>query len=287
MKEQQHASGFRKIHIFPDDHFQQMVAGMRTLCSACDSIVTAAAANNRAVMHQIDEAIVQLVKHCGMRWRTTVKNHSTGLAPVGQNVFNDQIMLSDWLVPPNAPDQWGPAATVANPGPVPKNIPQAYPPEAHNVPAHYGKYLPPARGALTQGVPAQRVPAQGVPGQKVPDHHRNYPPPGPKLHPHPGIYHPTWQSIPGLPANYAPPHQNPNALPTDNPLPNPLAHAPPLNYYPQKAAKAPHVPVIDQMRTLDPSTEILTPSLVRSDAQTPGVLPGGCNYPTPYPMPTG
>jgi len=50
VKDQTLARGFRKIRIFPDHHFQQMVAGMRTLRPACASLVTAAAANNRAVM---------------------------------------------------------------------------------------------------------------------------------------------------------------------------------------------------------------------------------------------
>ena len=100
------ATGFRKIRTVPDHHFQQIVAGMRTLRPACDSLVTAAAANNRAVMRQIAEAVVQLVKDCGVKLRTTVKNGSTGLAPLGQNgLFYDQIMLSDRLLRPNAPDQ--------------------------------------------------------------------------------------------------------------------------------------------------------------------------------------
>jgi len=122
------ARGFRKICTFPDYHFLQNVARMRTMRPACDSLITAAAANNRAVMRQIDEAVVQVVKDCGVKLRTTLQNRSKGLAPLGQNrVFYDQNMLSDRLLPPNAPDQWGPATIVPNPGPVPQNIPWAYP----------------------------------------------------------------------------------------------------------------------------------------------------------------
>jgi len=96
VKDQMLARGFRKIHTFPDHHFQQIVAGMRTLRPACDSLVTGVAANNRGVMRQIDEAVVQLVKDCGVKLRTTMKTRSTGLAPLGQNgVFYEQIMLSD------------------------------------------------------------------------------------------------------------------------------------------------------------------------------------------------
>jgi len=106
VKDQMLGRGFRKIRIFPDHHFLQIVASMRTLRPACASLATAAAANNRAVMRQIDEAVVQLVKDCGVKLRTTGKNRSTGLAPLGQNgVFYDQIMVSDRLLPPNAPDQ--------------------------------------------------------------------------------------------------------------------------------------------------------------------------------------
>jgi len=220
VKDQMLARGFRKIRTFPDHHFQQIVAGMRTLRPACDSLVTAAAANNRAVMRQIDEAVVQLVKDCGVKLRTTVKNPSTGLAPLGQNgVFYDQIMLSDRLLPPNAPDQWGPATTVPNPGPVPQNVPPAYPPQAQNVPAHHGNYLPPAQGVAAQGlaaqgvaaqgVAAQGVAAQGVVAQNVPDHHGNYPPPGQNVPPHHGNYLPPAQGVAaqGVPAQNVPDNQ--------------------------------------------------------------------------------
>jgi len=131
------ARGFRKIRTFPDHHFKQIVAGMRTLRPACDSHVTAGAATNRAVMRQIDEAVVQLVKDCEMMLRTTVKNCSTGLAPLGQNgVFYDRIMLSDQFLRYNAPDQWGPTTTVPNSGPVSHNVPPAYPSPTQNVPAY-------------------------------------------------------------------------------------------------------------------------------------------------------
>jgi len=225
VKDQMVARGFGKIRTFPDHHFQQIVAGMRTLRRACDSLVTAAAANNRAVMRQIDEAVVQLVKDCGVKLRTTVMNRSTGLAPLGQNgVFYDQMMLSDRLLPPNAPDEWGPATTVPNPGPVPQNVPPAYPPQAQNVPAQHGNYLSQAQGVVAQGVVVQGVAAQCVPAQNVPDHHGNYPPPGQNIPPHPAIYPPAGQNIPGLPANYALPGQNAPALPADKALPNTLAY---------------------------------------------------------------
>jgi len=177
VKDQMLGRGFRKIRTFRDDYFQQIVGGMRTWRPACDSLVTAVAANNRAVMRQIREAVVQLVKDCGVKLRTTVNNRSTGLAPLGQKgVFYDQIMLSDRLLPSNAPDPWGPTTSVPNPGPVPQNLPRAYPPQAQNVPAHHGNYLPLAQGVVAQGGEAQGVAGQGVLAQKVPDHHGNYSP---------------------------------------------------------------------------------------------------------------
>jgi len=279
---------------------------MRALCPACDTLVTAVAVNNRARMPQIHEAVVQLVKDCGVKLTTTVKNRSTGLAPLGQHgIFYDQIMLSNRLQPPNTPDQWGPATTVPNPGPVPQNVPPADPPQAQNVPAYHGNYLPPAQGVPAQNVPdhhgnypppGQNINAphgnyipleQEVPAQTVPDHQRNYPPPGQNIHPHPAIYPPASQNIPGLPENYALSGQNAPALPADKALANLLIHAPPLSYYAKNAPNAPDAPAIYEMRTSDPSTNQSTPSLVRSNALTPRVLPRGGNYAAPDPMPTG
>jgi len=132
-----------------------------------------------------------------------------------------------------------------------------------------------------------RCRGQGVPAQNVANHHGNYPPQGQNLPRDPLIYPPAGQNIPGLPANYALLGQNAPALPAYKGLPNPLARAPPLNYNAQNAANAPDTPAIDQMRTPDPSTEISTASLVRSNAPTPRVLPRGGNYAAPDPMPTG
>jgi len=96
VKDQMLARSVRKVRTFLDHHFQQIVAGMRILHPASNSLVTAVAANNRAIMRQIDEAVVQLVKDSGVKLGATLKNRSTGLVPLGQNgVFSDQIMLSD------------------------------------------------------------------------------------------------------------------------------------------------------------------------------------------------
>jgi len=118
----------------------------------------------------------KLVKDCGVKLRTTVKNRSTRLAPHGQHgIFYDHILMSDELLPPNAPDQWGPATTVPNLGPVTQHIPQGYTPLMQNLPAYHGNYVPPAHV---------------VPGENVPDHHRNYPP--------------QWPNVPAWHRNYGP-----------------------------------------------------------------------------------
>jgi len=54
---------------FPDAEFQQIVEGMRRLKPACDELATASAANNIASMQEIDEAVLQLVKDCGVLQR--------------------------------------------------------------------------------------------------------------------------------------------------------------------------------------------------------------------------
>jgi len=174
---------------------------MRALRPACNPLVTAGVANNRTGMCLIDEAVVQLVKNTRVKSRTILKNHSTGLVPLSQQVGSyDQIMLSDELPPTNTTYLWGAERPVANPGPVSENVRLAYAPQAQKVPAHLRNLLPVAQGVLAEGIRAQNVldyhrnfppqaqnvpahhgnylpPAQGVPSQKVPDHHGNYPSP--------------------------------------------------------------------------------------------------------------
>jgi len=132
-----------------------------------------------------------------------------------------------------------------------------------------------------------RCPGPRCSGAKLAHHHGNYPPQGQNLLPHLAIYPPTSQNILGLPANYALPGQAAAALPANTTFANPLAHAPPLNYYAQNATKVPDALSIHQMRPPDPSTDLCPLSLVRSNGPTPRALPGGGNYATPDPMPTG
>ena len=66
---------------FPDAEFQQIVGGMRILKPACDELATASAANNRASMQEIDEAVLQLVKDCGKKLANTIRTKTTYLHP--------------------------------------------------------------------------------------------------------------------------------------------------------------------------------------------------------------
>ena len=96
VKDQKVISGVRKISTLPDVQFQQIVGCMRTLHPACNRLVTAAAANDLTSMEDIDEAVVQLVKDCGLKLRTIFRNHTKGAPLVGQQgVSCAQIILSD------------------------------------------------------------------------------------------------------------------------------------------------------------------------------------------------
>ena len=99
-----------------------MVAGMKTLHPACDRLITTAAANDLAGMREIDEAVIQLVEECSVKLRTRITNCSKRALPVAQQgVPYSQIILSNLLLPPNTPDQWGPATTVDKPSQVHQN----------------------------------------------------------------------------------------------------------------------------------------------------------------------
>jgi len=70
---------------FPDAEFQQIAEGMGRLKPACDELATASAANNMASMHEIDEAVLQLVKDCGKKLANTIRTNNP-VAPPGQGI---------------------------------------------------------------------------------------------------------------------------------------------------------------------------------------------------------
>jgi len=65
-KDQMIARGFasagRTAKDFPDADFLPLCTGMRTLCPACDLIVSAVAANDMHLLEDIEEAVVELVR---------------------------------------------------------------------------------------------------------------------------------------------------------------------------------------------------------------------------------
>jgi len=147
---------------FPDAEFQQIVEGMRTLKPACDELATASAANNRASMQEIDEAVLQLVKDCGKKLANTIRTNNH-VPPPGPGVPPAQVIVRPMLLPLNAPPQcqWSIAtAVVRNAGPVGQNALLANAPgAAQNVPA------PPAN-PQAQNIAA--LPNAGPVGQNSP-----------------------------------------------------------------------------------------------------------------------
>jgi len=122
---------------FPDEEFQQIVAGMRTLKPACDEFATASAANNMASMQAIDQAVLQLVKDCG-KWLTKTIRTNKNVPPPGPGVPLAQVIVNRILQPLNALPQcqWSIATAVPNAGPVGQNPPQ---PKAYLLPRRIPK----------------------------------------------------------------------------------------------------------------------------------------------------
>ena len=132
MKDQLLVRGFTPVGNFPIAHFQQIVAGMRRLLSACDELAMASATNNVVSMQQADERVVQLVKDCMDKLTTTlnrraqkaVNGHIRG--PIGRpGLTPAQLIVPALLLPLVAPVQWGPATAKLNPAPVLQNALQA------------------------------------------------------------------------------------------------------------------------------------------------------------------
>jgi len=168
-KDQMIARGFaptnRLAQNFPDADFLPIYTGMRTLRPACDLIVSAVAANDMHRLEDIEEAIVELVKDSCRKLNDT--NNKGRMVVPNPAIPPGQVVVHASLLPPGAPNQWGAATTVGNPGQLPPNAAQV------NVPAagQLGQAPPgnvPAAG-LNQNVPAQfNVPAAGQLGQGPP-----------------------------------------------------------------------------------------------------------------------
>ena len=87
---------------FPDAEFLQIVKGMRRLKPACDKLATVSAANIIPSRQEIDEAVLQLVKDCGKKLTTTIKNNDD-VPPPGSGVPPAQVIVRPMLLPLNVP----------------------------------------------------------------------------------------------------------------------------------------------------------------------------------------
>jgi len=170
-KDQMIARGFapagRMAKRFPNADFLPIYTGMRTLCPACDLIVSAVAANNMHRLEDIEEAVVELVKDSCQKLND--KNNKGKMVVPNPAIPPGQDVVHASLRPPGAPNQWGAATTIRNPCQLPPN-----PPPAH-VPA-CGQLRQAPLGAAGPNLPAAQVNVaaagqvrQGPPGAAGPN----------------------------------------------------------------------------------------------------------------------
>ena len=152
---------------FPDANFLPICTGIRTLRPACDLIVSAVAANDMHRLEDIEEAVVELVKDSCRKLNDT--NNKGKMVVPNPAIPPGQVVVHASLLPPGAPNQWGAATTIGNPGQLPPNPPLAKVPaggqlgQASNV--HAAQLNVPAAGQLTQAPPGAAGP--NVPAAQV------------------------------------------------------------------------------------------------------------------------
>jgi len=129
-KDQMIARGFapagRTAKDFPEANFRPICTGMRTLSPACDLIVSAVAANNMHHLEDIEKAVVELVKDSCRKLNDT--NNKGKIVVPNPAIPSVQRVVHASLLPPGAPNQWGAATTIGNPGQLPPNPPPAHVP---------------------------------------------------------------------------------------------------------------------------------------------------------------
>ena len=230
VKDQMIARGFappgRKATNFPDADFLPIYTGMRTLRPACDYIVSAVAANDMQRLENIEEAVVELVKDSCRKLNNT--NNQGNMRVPNPLIPPAQVVVAVSLLPPGAPNQWGAATTIHNPGQLPQNVPQANlpagqplaqaqpggnPPQGQIVPAaqHVVPALPAGNPAPGLNIP----PAQQV----VPALPADNPAPGLNIRPAQQFYQAQPAGNPAAGLNVPPAQQVVPALPADNPAP--------------------------------------------------------------------
>jgi len=146
---------------FPDADFLPRCTGMRTWRPACDLIVSIVAANDIHRLEDIEEAVVELVKDSCRKLNHT--NNKGKMVVPNPPIPPGQVVVHASFLPAGAPNQWGAATTIGNPGQLPPN-----PPSAHVPAGGQREQAPP--GAAGPNVPAAQVnvPAAGQRGQAPP-----------------------------------------------------------------------------------------------------------------------
>ena len=96
--------------VYPEAEFQPIVAGMTRLHPPCDGLATASAAGNVALMQNIYEAVVHLVKNCVVKLFNTIKTRDllpsrvSHESPLGRSWFWEyyyqQISRLNVVLPP-------------------------------------------------------------------------------------------------------------------------------------------------------------------------------------------
>jgi len=133
---------------FPDANILPIYTGMRTLCPACDLIVSAVAANDMHRLEDIEVVVVELVKDSC--WKLNDIKNKGKMVVANPGIAPAYVVVHASLLPPGAPNQWGAATPIGNPGHIPPN-----PPPAHVL---VGRQLRQARpGAAGANVPAAQV----------------------------------------------------------------------------------------------------------------------------------
>jgi len=141
---------------------------MRTLRPACDLIICAVEANNMHRLEDIVGVVVELVKDSCPQLND-INNKGKNVVP-NPTIPSGQVSVHASLLPPGAPNQWGAATTIGNPGQLRPN-----PPPAQIAPGGQRGQAPPGVAfpnvhAAQVNVPAAQVnvPTAGQVGQAPP-----------------------------------------------------------------------------------------------------------------------
>ena len=99
---------------FPDADFLPIYTGMRILRPACDLIMSAVAAKEVDRLEDIKKAVVEPAKESC--WKLNDTNNKGIIVVPNPAIPLGQVVVHAWLVQPGAPNQWGAATPIGNPG---------------------------------------------------------------------------------------------------------------------------------------------------------------------------